>query len=51
MFTEDLIRYLQDAREREVEAQLHLRQLLRGRRPELRWLRPRRRAERRIGGR
>jgi hypothetical protein len=38
MFSEDLIRYLLDEREREIDAQLRVRRLLGGRRPEARWL-------------
>lgn len=38
MFSEDLIRYLLEERERQIDAQLRVRRLLGDRRPEARWL-------------
>ena len=42
MISQDLMRLMQDEREREVEADLRVRRLLGGRRPLIHW-RPRRR--------
>ena len=42
MISQDLMRLMQDEREREVEADLRVRRLLGGRRPFIHW-RPRRR--------
>jgi hypothetical protein len=45
MFSQDLIRIMQEEREREVEADLRVRRLLGGRRPFIRWQAPRRPSE------
>ena len=45
MFSQDLIRLMQEEREREIEADLRVRRLLGGRRPFIRWQAARRPSE------